>query len=352
MAYCGARAWPCGGGWPRTRRCSAGSPSSPAARRATCWRCAWWWRRPARGTWRCGSPRWASAPRGWPPPPSGRRPPPGCCWSTRALARPGCTLPRRAPRARCWPGSSAVAAAPTSPGRDSARASPGSAASASWPDSCWSSPARPSASAPPASSSAPSSRPSRPPRSSAPAPAEPRRAARGRVASATPPASEGETVPDPEVPREQSDDHRSAVEQARREKLARLRAAGIDAYPVGFSRTHTLAEVAKGWKDLTAGEESGDAVRVAGRIVLKRAMGKLAFWTLRQGDDELQAMLTLDSLGAERFELALDLDLGDWVGLHGVVVRTKRGELSIRAEQVKLLAKSLRPLPDKWKGLT
>jgi lysyl-tRNA synthetase class 2 len=151
-------------------------------------------------------------------------------------------------------------------------------------------------------------------------------------------------VPDPE--------DRSAVEQARREKLAALRAAGIAAFPVGFTRTHTLGEVAEGWHDLAAAEESGDTVRVAGRIVLKRAMGKLAFWTLRHGDDELQAMLTVQSLGEEAFERALELDLGDWVGLHGEVVRTKRGELSVRPDRVELLAKALRPLPDKWKGLT
>ncbi len=137
-------------------------------------------------------------------------------------------------------------------------------------------------------------------------------------------------MPDPE--------DRSAVEQARREKLARLRAAGIDAFPVGFTRTHTLAQVAQGWKDLAAGEESGDAVRVAGRIVLRRVMGKLAFWTLRQGDDELQAMLTVQSLGEAAFEEAVELDLGDWVGLHGVVVRTKRGELSVKPDRVELLA--------------
>jgi len=151
-------------------------------------------------------------------------------------------------------------------------------------------------------------------------------------------------VPEPE--------DRTAVEQARREKLTRLRAAGIDAYPVGFTRTHTLAAVAEGWKHLQAGEESGDAVRVAGRIVLKRSMGKLAFWTLRHGDDQLQAMLTVQSLGAEAFDLAVELDIGDWVGVEGRVVRTRRGELSVRAERVHLLAKSLRPLPDKWKGLT
>jgi lysyl-tRNA synthetase, class II len=151
-------------------------------------------------------------------------------------------------------------------------------------------------------------------------------------------------VPDPE--------DRSAVEQARREKLAKLRAAGIDAFPVGFTRTHTLGEVALGWKELAAGEESGDTVRVAGRIVLSRAMGKLAFWTLRQGDDELQIMLSLQSLGEAAFEQALDLDLGDWVGVHGEVIRTRRGELSVEADRVELLAKALRPLPDKWKGLT
>ena len=151
-------------------------------------------------------------------------------------------------------------------------------------------------------------------------------------------------MPDPE--------ERSAVERARREKLAKLRAAGIDAYPVGFTRTHTLAAVAKGWKDLQAGQESDDVVRVAGRIVLKRSMGKLAFWTLRHGDDELQVMLTVQSLGAERFDVAVDLDIGDWVGVEGPVVRTRRGELSVRADRVELLTKSLRPLPDKWKGLT
>ena len=148
------------------------------------------------------------------------------------------------------------------------------------------------------------------------------------------------------------DEDRSAVERARRVKLARLRAAGIDAFPVGFRRTHTLAEIRRGWHQLAAGEESGDVVRVAGRIVLKRSMGRLAFWTLRHDGDELQAMLTVDSLGAEQFEVVLDLDLGDWVGVQGPVVKTRKGELSVKATEVFLLGKALRPLPDKWKGLT
>jgi lysyl-tRNA synthetase class 2 len=149
------------------------------------------------------------------------------------------------------------------------------------------------------------------------------------------------------------DEDRSVVEQARRVKLARLRAAGIDAFPVGFRRSHTLDEVRRGWEEaLEAGQESGDVVRVAGRIVLKRAMGRLAFWTLRHDGHELQAMLTVDALGAEQFEVVLDLDVGDWVGAQGPVVKTRRGELSVKATEVFLLGKALRPLPDKWKGLT
>ena len=149
------------------------------------------------------------------------------------------------------------------------------------------------------------------------------------------------------------DEDRSAVEQARRVKLARLRAAGIDAFPVGFRRSHTLTEVRQGWEEaLEDGQESGDVVRVAGRIVLKRAMGRLAFWTLRHDGHELQIMLTVGALGPEQFEVVLDLDVGDWVGVQGPVVKTRKGELSVKATEVFLLGKALRPLPDKWKGLT
>jgi lysyl-tRNA synthetase, class II len=148
------------------------------------------------------------------------------------------------------------------------------------------------------------------------------------------------------------EEDRSAVEQVRRVKLAKLRAAGIDAFPVGFTRSHTLDEVHRGWDQLAKGEESGDVVRVAGRIVLKRPMGRLAFWTLRHDGDELQAMLTIGALGSQQFELVLDLDVGDWVGVQGPVIKTRMGELTVKATEVYLLAKALRPLPDKWKGLT
>ena len=81
-------------------------------------------------------------------------------------------------------------------------------------------------------------------------------------------------------------------------------------------------------------------------------MGRLAFWTLRHDGAELQIMLTVGALGAEQFEVVLDLDVGDWVGVQGPVVKTRKGELSVKATEVYLLGKALRPLPDKWKGLT
>jgi lysyl-tRNA synthetase, class II len=144
----------------------------------------------------------------------------------------------------------------------------------------------------------------------------------------------------------------SRVERARRAKLAELRDAAVDPYPVGFTRTATLAEVAERWGHLTAGQETADEVRVAGRIMLRHAVGGLTFWTVRQGVDQLQVMLAQDVLGGDAYQQALRLDPGDWVGVGGVVVRTRRGELSVKADDVQLLTKSLRPLPDKWRGLT
>jgi lysyl-tRNA synthetase, class II len=147
-------------------------------------------------------------------------------------------------------------------------------------------------------------------------------------------------------------DDRSTVERVRRDKLARLRKAGVDAFPVGFRRSHTLPEVRRGWDGLEPGEETGDVVRVAGRIVLKREMGRLAFWTLRHDGEELQIMLTVDALGDEQFQMVADLDAGDLVGAEGPVIKTRKGELSVKATEVFLLGKALRPLPDKWHGLT
>jgi len=142
-------------------------------------------------------------------------------------------------------------------------------------------------------------------------------------------------------------------ERARRlAKVAALRARGVDPYPVRFDRTHTSAEVLEHWGHLETGVESGDVVRVAGRVVLLRRMGKLTFATVRDGSGTLQLFVSLAVLGDDGFAAFDDLDLGDWVGAVGTVMKTRKGELSVKVDEWCLLAKAVRPLPDKWHGLS
>ena len=158
-----------------------------------------------------------------------------------------------------------------------------------------------------------------------------------------------------DAPTPEPDDERSRLDEIineRRAKAERLRSEGIDPYPVGVRVTDTLADVAAAWADqLDAGEESDHEVAVGGRLVMRRGHGKLVFLVLREADTDLQVMAQLDVLGADAMARVADLDAGDWVAARGRVIRTKRGELSVKAEQVTLIGKSLRPLPDKWHGL-
>ncbi|MFJ5230728.1 bifunctional lysylphosphatidylglycerol synthetase/lysine--tRNA ligase LysX [Kitasatospora sp. NPDC088391] len=141
--------------------------------------------------------------------------------------------------------------------------------------------------------------------------------------------------------------------RVRREKLDRLRAAGIDPYPVGFPRTTTIADLRAKHPDLAPDTATGERAGVAGRVVLARTGGKLCFATLRDGSGDLQVMLSLDKLGEERLAAwKTDIDLGDQVGVEGEVITSKRGELSVMVDRWELTAKCLRPLPDKHKGLT
>jgi lysyl-tRNA synthetase class 2 len=140
--------------------------------------------------------------------------------------------------------------------------------------------------------------------------------------------------------------------RVRREKLARLQAAGVDGYPVGVRRTTTNAELRARYGDLAPDEQTGEQVSVVGRVILKRDGGKLCFATLRDGSGELQVMLSLDRLGEERLgEWKRDVDLGDHVSVDGEVVSSRRGELSVMAQSWTLASKALRPLPEKWHGL-
>ncbi len=141
--------------------------------------------------------------------------------------------------------------------------------------------------------------------------------------------------------------------RVRRDKLDRLRAAGVDPYPVGFPRTTTAAQLRERHADLPPDRGTGERAGVAGRVVLNRLGGKLCFATLADGAAEIQLMLSADRLGAEALAAwKADVDLGDLVGVEGEVVSSRRGELSVLADRWAFTAKALRPLPDKHKGLT
>lgn len=134
-------------------------------------------------------------------------------------------------------------------------------------------------------------------------------------------------------------------------KLDALRAEGTEPYPVRYDRTHTAAELHRAFAGLEPGTETDSTVDIAGRIVLLRRQGKLSFATVRDGDSTIQLFVSRAVIGDEGHDHFNQLDLGDWVGARGVVMTTKRGELSIKVVSVTLLAKALRPLPDKWHGL-
>ncbi|MGW2622715.1 lysine--tRNA ligase [Micromonospora taraxaci] len=142
--------------------------------------------------------------------------------------------------------------------------------------------------------------------------------------------------------------------KVRREKRDRMLADGVEPYPVGFSRTTTLAQVRERYADLPTDTATGDQVAVTGRVIFVRNTGKLCFATLRDGDGtELQAMLSLDRVGPERLEAWKRLvDLGDHVGVTGEVITSRRGELSVLAQQWEMTAKALRPLPVAHKPLS
>src|SRR5579863_10058988 len=130
-------------------------------------------------------------------------------------------------------------------------------------------------------------------------------------------------------------------------------ASGIDPYPVGYPRTVTVGEVRDRYESLPADTATGEIVGVAGRVMLSRIGGKLCFATLRDGTGDIQAMIRLDEVGAERLaDWKRDVDLGDHVGVTGEVITSRSGELSVLAHSFAITAKSLRPLPEKHAGLT
>jgi lysyl-tRNA synthetase class 2 len=142
--------------------------------------------------------------------------------------------------------------------------------------------------------------------------------------------------------------------RVRRAKYDRLMSRPETApFPVGVPRTHTLAQVRAAYPDLPADTETGEAVGITGRVIFVRNTGKLCFATLREGGVELQVMLSLDRIGADSLAAwKADVDLGDLVYVHGEIISSKRGELSVLADGWRITAKALRPMPVAHKPLS
>jgi len=145
------------------------------------------------------------------------------------------------------------------------------------------------------------------------------------------------------------------AESAQRvEKTRRLRELGCRPYPSRFERTHTLGQVVAEFGDASEEDlaQARPAVRVAGRVLTKRKMGKASFATLGDGEARLQVYVRKDVVGEEGYRLLGLVDLGDFIGVGGYVMRTRTGELSVQATELSFLSKALLPPPEKWHGLS
>ena len=142
------------------------------------------------------------------------------------------------------------------------------------------------------------------------------------------------------------------VLRARRESMERLRESGIEPFALMFDvDTHAADLLAEFEGSLENEEESDRRASVAGRVVLARRHRKLTFLVIRDRSDDLQLFCEEATLGADGYGLLDEIDLGDIVGATGHVLRTKRGELSLKVDNLTMLTKALRPLPEKWHGL-
>ncbi|XP_019412790.1 PREDICTED: lysine--tRNA ligase, chloroplastic/mitochondrial [Lupinus angustifolius] len=149
---------------------------------------------------------------------------------------------------------------------------------------------------------------------------------------------------------------REAIRAIRLKKVEELRSKGLDPYAYEWDKTHSATQLQDIYRDLGNGEESNsenDHVSVAGRIVARRAFGKLAFLTLRDDSGTIQLYCEKERLIGDQFEdLKAHVDIGDILGARGSIKRTEKGELSVCVLSFAILTKSLLPLPDKYHGLT
>ncbi len=144
------------------------------------------------------------------------------------------------------------------------------------------------------------------------------------------------------------------IYEQRREKLKQIEALGQRVYPTKYEFTHTIPQILEKYSNAAAEEleHSRVNVRIAGRIMAIRLMGKAGFAHLQQGGQKFQIYVKKDAVGDKGFELYKLLDLGDHIGVSGYLFRTRTGELTVHVEDITFLSKDLLPLPEKWHGLT
>jgi lysyl-tRNA synthetase class 2 len=144
------------------------------------------------------------------------------------------------------------------------------------------------------------------------------------------------------------------IYKLRLDKLKQIEALGQRAYPTKYEFTHTIPQILAAYSESQAEqlESSRVNVRVAGRIMAIRLMGKAGFAHLQQDGQRLQIYVKKDAVGEKAFELYKLLDLGDHIGVSGYLFRTRTGELTVHVEDITFLSKDLLPLPEKWHGLT
>jgi lysyl-tRNA synthetase class 2 len=144
------------------------------------------------------------------------------------------------------------------------------------------------------------------------------------------------------------------IYELRREKLKQIKALGQETYPRRYDFTYTIPQVLADYSDKTSEQLEAPRiqVRIAGRTMALRLMGKAAFAHLQQGGQRLQIYVKKDAVGEKGFELYKLLDLGDHIGASGYLFRTRTGELTVHVEEITFLSKDLLPLPEKWHGLT
>ncbi len=143
-------------------------------------------------------------------------------------------------------------------------------------------------------------------------------------------------------------------EQIRRQKMEELRERGIDPFGHAYERTHRSGDIRREFGECSKEEleEKNVTVKIAGRIMTKRRQGKAGFMHIQDLDGQIQIYVRKDEIGDDAYEIFKKSDMGDIVGIEGIVMRTNHGELSVRAKVYTHLTKALRPLPEKFHGLT